>query len=96
MSRREEFETVEFHPDELGHLSSRDFGGKLRDMHFHPGEEHDEKVQSIKAAIEAGEEMPPIEIGGARTGKRYLHDGHHRYVAARELGLPIKVRGYYG
>jgi len=94
-SRNEEFDTVEFHPDELGHLPSRDFGGKIGDMRFHPGEEHDERVQEIKAAILAGEEMPPIKIGGAATGKRYLDDGHHRYVAHRELGIPIKVKGYY-
>lgn len=96
MSRSDEFDTVEFHPGELGHLESRDWPGKLRDLRFDPEGDTRKKIDAIKQVMSAGADLGPLEVRGAGTGRRYLHDGHHRYVAAKELGLPVKVRGYYG
>lgn len=95
MSLQEEFKTVEFAPEELGHLESRDHAGKLADLRFDPQGDSRRKVDAIKTAMAAGADLGPIEVRGA-SGRRYLHDGHHRWMAAKELGLPVKVRGYYG
>lgn len=96
MTLKDEFDTVEFHPSELGHLQSRDWPGRIGDLEWDPQGEHHARKERIKGAMAAGEDLGPLEIRGAGAGRRYLHDGHHRYVAARELGLPVRVKGYYG
>lgn len=96
MSRTDEFETVEFHPSELAHLPSRDYAGKIGDIDFAPGGESDQRVKKIMETAKTEGIREPLEIRGPAQGaSRYLHDGHHRYVAAKRLGIPIKVRGYY-
>jgi hypothetical protein len=95
VSRAEEFETMEFHPDELGHLKSRDWPGKIGDIRWDPKGENFARKERIKAKLVAGEDLGALTVKGADTGRRYLDDGHHRYVAAKELGIPVKVKGYY-
>jgi hypothetical protein len=47
-----------------------------------------ESVDGIKAAIEAGKPLPPIELWRQRDGSYYVMDGNHRAKAYDELGIP--------
>lgn len=81
-----------FHPNDLGFMASRDHAGKLRDMKFAPGGESDQRVRKIMETASTEGIREPLEVNA--KGTPYLHDGHHRYEAARRLDIHIPVRGY--
>lgn len=83
------------HPDEIGHLRSRDWPAyKLRDRPWHaPGSEghreFEQRVQEIMDSARTEGIREPLEIG---PGDGYLHQGHHRWEAARRLGIEVPIR----
>jgi ParB-like nuclease domain len=80
---------------EIGFLPSRDYPGKIGDIKYMPGGDHDKAVKSIKADAKLNGIQVPIRVVGAGGGSRFLADGHHRYVAGKELRIPIPVVGLY-
>ena len=72
----------------LTNLKMRDYGGTLGELKFQPGGEHDERVKALAADIKENGFKEPIEIGPGG----YLHNGHHRYLAAKKLNKPLPVR----
>lgn len=44
-------------------------------------------IDDIKASIEKGEPIEPIEVSEGAEGKLNIEDGHHRYVAYSEMGI---------
>lgn len=78
------------HPSEIGYLESRDYAGKLKDLEFRPGGESDQRVKEIMESAKMGGIREPLDIRSPGT-RSYLHDGHHRYVAAKRLGIKVPV-----
>jgi hypothetical protein len=82
------------HPNEIGYLRSRDWPlHKLRDRPWHaPGSEghrkFEEGVQEIMTSAKTEGIHTPLEIGQGG----YLHQGHHRWEAARRLDIEVPVR----
>lgn len=82
-----------YHPKEIGWIESRDYPGKLKDIKFAPGGESDKRVKAIMSTAKTEGIHEPVEV--KRSGsRRWLHDGHHRYVAAKRLGIELPVKGY--
>jgi hypothetical protein len=83
------------HPSEIGYLRSRDWPSyKLKDRPWHaPGSEShrefEEKVQGIMESAKTEGIREPLEVG---PGGQYLHQGHHRWEAARRLGIEVPLR----
>ena len=51
------------------------------------------KVNAIRAALRAGETVPPIEVSGSK-GFGLVFDGHHRLAAYKAEGIkniPVNV-----
>lgn len=82
------------HPNEIGYLRSRDWPAyKLRDRPWHaPGSdahrEFDERVREIMESAKTEGIRVPLEIGPGG----YLHQGHHRWEAARRLDIEVPIR----
>jgi hypothetical protein len=81
------------HPKELGHIQSRDYSGSIRDIQFMPGGESDTRVKAIMETAKSSGIKEPIDVRTSGGGQTYLHDGHHRYLAATRLGIPLPVKG---
>ena len=85
------------HPKEIGYLWSRDWPAyRLRDRPWHaPGSEghreFDERVRDIMESAKTEGIREPLVIGQSGQGG-YLHQGHHRWEAARRLGIEVPVR----
>jgi len=94
MAAADHLNVEQFDPEEIGHLQSRDYGGRLRDIDFAPGSESDRRVREIMRTAATSGIHTPISVKGTDTS-RWLDDGHHRYVAARRLKIPIPVKGYF-
>lgn len=79
-------------PDSIGNLHSRDYPGRIKDIHFQPGSDKWHKAEAVKQrAIEEGGISKPVDLE-YRSGHPFLKDGHHRYIAARDLGMPLPAR----
>ena len=50
-----------------------------------------EKVQEYIKRLRAGEKLPPIEVIDIPGKGRYIVEGHHRYVASQQTGIPIEI-----
>ena len=50
-----------------------------------------EKVQEYIKRLRAGEKLPPIEVIDIPGKGRYIVEGHHRYVASQQMGIPIEI-----
>lgn len=85
----EQFEMV--HPKEIGYLQSRDHSGTLKDLKFDPKGEHADRVKEIMESAKTEGIREPLDV---RMGPMtpYLHDGHHRYMAAKKLGIEVPVK----
>lgn len=68
-----------------------DYPGRLRDLDFAPGGESDKRVKKIMESARTEGIREPLEVS-RQTIPATLQDGHHRYVAARRLGIHIPVR----
>jgi ParB-like chromosome segregation protein Spo0J len=91
VSAGDHLQPQQFHPDDIGHLHSREYTGKLRDLDFAPGGPSDLRVKKIMESARSEGIHEPLIVSRA-TIPAQLHDGHHRYVAARRLGIHIPVR----
>jgi len=50
------------------------------------------KVMAYVKRMKAGEEIEPIEeFTNTTNGKKYLLDGHHRYIASQISGIPVSM-----
>lgn len=49
-------------------------------------------VATYESQLIKGEKVPPIEIAVSRDGKEVLIEGHHRYVASQNTGIPIEQK----
>ncbi len=61
----------------------RELGPNFRPTGHRP--EDEERFDRIRAALEGGESLPPVELYKLGFGY-YVLDGHHRVAAARQLG----------
>ncbi|SDP30567.1 ParB-like nuclease domain-containing protein, partial [Paenibacillus sp. yr247] len=50
-----------------------------------------EKVDEYANKLSNGEPVEPIEVYDAPDGGRYISEGHHRYVASQETGIPVEM-----
>lgn len=41
--------------------------------------------------LKAGEKLPPIEMVDIPGKGRYIIEGHHRYVASQQSGIPVEI-----
>ncbi|MCP3996327.1 MAG: ParB N-terminal domain-containing protein [bacterium] len=48
-------------------------------------------VDDYAARLMRGERLRPIEVVELPDGRRFILDGHHRYVASQETGIPVDV-----
>lgn len=53
-----------------------------------------DQVDAYAKALQAGEQIEPIEIQRLPDGREFLLDGHHRYAASMRTGLMVP-RIYY-
>ena len=42
--------------------------------------------------LQAGERLDPIEVIEIPGRGRFIIDGHHRYVASHQSGIPVPIR----
>ena len=76
---------------DIGYLESRDYPGNIGSLKFRPGGESDQRVKEIMKTARTEGIREPITIKGT-GGRSWLHDGHHRYVAAKRLRIDVPVR----
>ena len=97
MTASDHLSDIQFrNPGEMGFIGSRDYAGKIGDIEFAPGGESDHRVKKIMESAKTEGIKEPVEVKGpAYGGERYLHDGHHRYVAAKRLGIDVPIKGWY-
>lgn len=50
-----------------------------------------QKVQSYADKLQAGENVKPIEVVNVNGKGKYIIEGHHRYVASQQTGIPVEV-----
>ena len=48
-------------------------------------------VDDYAARLRAGERLQPIEVQRLRDGREFILDGHHRYVASQQTGIPVEI-----
>lgn len=48
-----------------------------------------EKVQAMVAALEAGQDMPPVVLAPSTGGRYRVLDGNHRVAAAQQVGRSV-------
>ena len=48
----------------------------------------DEYIQRLKA----GEKLEPIEVVDVPGKGKYIVEGHHRFVASQESGIPVDIK----
>lgn len=94
MSAADHLSVHQFSPKEIGFLQSRDYGGSIKDIQFMPGGESDQRVKAIMESAKHEGIREPLDVR-SNGGGRYLHDGHHRYIAAKRLGISVPVVGMY-
>lgn len=81
----------QFKTEDIAFLPSRDYAGRIGDIEFTPGGESDKRVQEIMESAKTEGIREPLEVKG--DDSRYLSDGHHRFVAAKRLGISVPVKG---
>ena len=54
------------------------------------------QVDIYAARLRAGERLPPIDVQQLPDGRRFILDGHHRYVASQLVGIPVDMNITYG
>lgn len=92
MSAEEHLNPAQFrHPGEIGYMESRDYSGKIGDLEFRPGGDSDKRVREIMGSAQSEGIREPLVVQRGGAGM-YLHDGHHRYVAAKRLGINVPVQ----
>lgn len=79
------------HPDEMGFLNLRDYAGTAKKLEFYPGGDSDKRVKKIMETASTEGIHEPISVN-YRSGNPYIHDGHHRFVAAKRLGIQAPFR----
>ena len=76
-----------------GHDRANDFNG--RDIAGSGSNDikptHSEKVQEYIKRLKAGEKSPPIEVVDIPSKGRHIIEGHHRYVASQQSGIPVEI-----
>jgi ParB-like chromosome segregation protein Spo0J len=48
-------------------------------------------VERYAAQLRAGQKLDPIHAVEVPSGQRYIIEGHHRYVASQQTGIPVEV-----
>jgi hypothetical protein len=51
-----------------------------------------EKVENYISKLREGEKIDPIEIVDVEGKGKFITEGHHRYVASKESGLPVDIK----
>lgn len=51
-----------------------------------------QKVAEYSRRLKAGERIPPVQVIEIPGKGRYIIDGHHRYVASLQTGIPVEIR----
>lgn len=55
-----------------------------------------EKVAEYAKKLQAGEKVSPVEIVDIEGKGKCLTEGHHRYVASQQTGIPVDEVGKKG
>ena len=55
-----------------------------------------QRVSDYARRLQAGERLPAIEVVEVPGRGRYIIEGHHRYVASQQTGIPIEIRTVQG
>lgn len=54
-------------------------------------EVHPEIVKDYAARLQAGEKLSAVHAVELPDGRQFLIDGHHRYVASQQAGIPVDM-----
>ena len=50
-----------------------------------------ERVDFYKSKLQLGEKIPPIEVYEVEGKGVFITEGHHRFVASKETGIPVDI-----
>ncbi|WP_040292811.1 ParB N-terminal domain-containing protein, partial [Acetonema longum] len=50
-----------------------------------------ERVDDYIKKLKAGAEVEPIIVYDVPGKGRFIEEGHHRYIASQETGIPVKI-----
>jgi hypothetical protein len=50
------------------------------------------RYERVKAGLKAGRDLGAVQLSRLPNGKLYVDQGRHRLLAARELGIKVRVR----
>jgi len=50
-----------------------------------------EQVDEYAAQLERGDNVKPIQAVKTPDGRKFILDGHHRYLASQKTGIPVEV-----
>ncbi|WP_159519050.1 ParB N-terminal domain-containing protein [Erysipelothrix urinaevulpis] len=51
-----------------------------------------DKVNEYANKLMDGEKLPPIEVYEVDGKGLFISEGHHRYVASQQTGIPVDIR----
>ena len=51
-----------------------------------------ERVNFYAEKLKAGEAVEPIKVVNVPGKGQYIIEGHHRYVASQQTGIPVKIQ----
>jgi hypothetical protein len=51
-----------------------------------------QKVNEYIAKLKSGEKVEPIEVYRVDNKGIYIEEGHHRFIASKETGIPVMIK----